>query len=26
VLNAFYRATGRRLRSFPLKKHGIELV
>jgi isoquinoline 1-oxidoreductase beta subunit len=26
VLNAFYRATGKRLRSAPLKNHGIELV
>jgi isoquinoline 1-oxidoreductase beta subunit len=26
VLNAFYRATGKRLRSIPLKNHGIELV
>jgi len=26
VLNAFYRATGRRIRSVPLKNHGIELV
>ncbi len=26
VLNAFYRATGKRLRSVPLKNHGIELV
>jgi isoquinoline 1-oxidoreductase beta subunit len=26
VLNAFFRATNRRIRSFPLKNHGIELV
>jgi isoquinoline 1-oxidoreductase subunit beta len=26
VLNAFYRATGKRIRTFPLKNHGIELV
>ena len=26
VLNAIYKATGRRLRSVPLKNHGIELV
>ena len=26
VLNAFYRATGKRVRSVPLKNHGIELV
>jgi isoquinoline 1-oxidoreductase beta subunit len=26
VLNAFYRATGRRIRSVPLKNHGIEVV
>jgi isoquinoline 1-oxidoreductase beta subunit len=26
VLNAFYRATGRRIRSFPLKNHGIVMV
>jgi isoquinoline 1-oxidoreductase subunit beta len=26
VLNAFYRATGRRIRTVPLKNHGIEMV
>jgi isoquinoline 1-oxidoreductase beta subunit len=26
VLNAFFRATNRRIRSFPLKNQGIELV
>jgi isoquinoline 1-oxidoreductase beta subunit len=26
VLNAYYRATGRRIRSFPLKNHGIVMV
>jgi len=26
VLNAFFNATGRRLRSFPLKNHGVQLV
>ena len=26
VLNAFYRATGKRIRTVPLKNHGIELV
>jgi len=26
VLNAFYRATGKRVRSFPLKNHGIQMV
>jgi isoquinoline 1-oxidoreductase beta subunit len=26
VLNAFYKATGRRIRSVPLKNHGIEMV
>ena len=26
VLNAFTRATGKRIRSFPLKNHGITLV
>jgi isoquinoline 1-oxidoreductase beta subunit len=26
VLNAFFNATGRRIRTFPLKNHGIELV
>jgi len=26
VLNAYYRATGKRMRTFPLKNHGIEMV
>jgi isoquinoline 1-oxidoreductase beta subunit len=26
VLNAFFRATGRRIRTVPLKNHGITLV
>ena len=26
VLNAFYRATGKRIRTVPLKNHGIEMV
>jgi isoquinoline 1-oxidoreductase beta subunit len=26
VLNAFFRATGKRIRTFPLKNHGITLV
>jgi isoquinoline 1-oxidoreductase beta subunit len=26
VLNAFYRATGKRIRSVPMKNHGIEMV
>jgi isoquinoline 1-oxidoreductase beta subunit len=26
VLNAYTRATGKRIRSFPLKNHGIEMI
>ena len=26
VLNAFYKATGKRIRTVPLKNHGIEMV
>ena len=26
VLNAFYKATGKRIHTLPLKNHGIELV
>jgi len=26
VLNAFFRATGKRIRSFPLKNHNIEMA